>query len=731
MSDRSTAVHPRLEPNGLRPPTAEARPAVRAFSGVEIADPYAWLENPDDPEVIAYLEAENAYREAMLAPTDALQARLYAEMVGRVQQTDRSVPVQIGPWRYAMRTRAELQYPILVRKPAAGGREETLLDLNTMVRTGYISLIDWEPSPDHHWLAYLLNESGGLERTLYVKDLVTGGMLREAIAGVGGDVVWANDNRTLFYLKQDAARRSFQLARHRLSDDPVNDAICYTEMDEVFSLNLSAAKDRSFLFLSSGSMESDEVRFLPADEPEGDWRVFDERRPGILYQLEHLGDDFLMLTNEDAPNFKLQRVPVAAPEPANRRDVVPHDPERMLAGFDVFERGIALYGREDGLSQVYLLPPGSELPQRVAFDEPVYVVRGEWTPDLHSPAVRIRYSSFVTPNAIFDLDLETGERTLLKQDVVPSGHDPARYLTERLWATAPDGERIPISLVRLRDLPPGPRPLLLYGYGAYGINTEPSFRTDILPLVDRGVIFAQAHIRGGQERGRWWYEAGKMLRKKNTFTDFIAAADHLIATGRTSSDQLALLGGSAGGLLIGAVVNARPDLARAAIAAVPFVDVMRVMLDPSLPLTTGEFVEWGNPVDPAYRAYIGSYSPYDNTAARPYPHLLITGGLNDDQVPYWQPAKWTAKLRAVAPGDRVVLLRMHLGAGHGGASGRYDRLRELAHDYAFVLYALGLVDAEADGAGDGVDFSEDRPAALSSGAASGSGKPPVSADNAG
>ncbi|HET7094810.1 MAG TPA: S9 family peptidase, partial [Thermomicrobiales bacterium] len=618
MPERISTAHAGLEPPGVRPPAADARPAVRAVSGVEIADPYAWLENPADPETIAYLKAENAYRDAVMAPTAALQDTLYAEMLGRIQQTDRSVPVKIGPWRYAVRTEEGRQYPILVREPAEGGPEATLLDLNAMLRAGYISLIDWAPSPDHRYLAYLLNETGGLERTLYVKDLVTGETLPEAIPDVGGDVVWANDSRTLFYLKQDAARRSFQLARHRLGDDPAADAVGYTEADEVFSLDLSATNDRSFLLLSSGSKESNEIRFLAANEPDGEWRVFDGRRNGILYHLEHRDDEFLILTNEHAPNFKLQRAPVAAPQPANRRDLVPHDPDRMLAVFDVFERGIVLYGREDGLSQVYLLPAGSETPRRVAFDEAVYVVRGEWTPEFESPAVRIRYSSFVTPNAIFDLDLETGDRTLLKQDVVPSGHDPARYVTERLWATAADGERIPISLIRLRDQPPGPQPLLLYGYGSYGLNTEPSFGANILSLVDRGVAFAQAHIRGGQERGRWWYEAGKMLRKQNTFSDFIAAADYLVETGRTSRDQLALLGGSAGGLLIGAVVNARPDLAQAAIAAVPFVDVIRVMLDPSLPLTTGEFVEWGNPLDPEYRAYIGSYSPYDNTAARPY-----------------------------------------------------------------------------------------------------------------
>jgi oligopeptidase B len=664
-----------------------------------------------------------------MAPTAALQDTLYAEMLGRIQQTDRSVPVKIGPWRYAVRTEEGRQYPMLVREPDGGGPEQTLLDLNAMVRAGYISLIDWAPSPDHRWLAYLLNETGGLERTLYVKDLETGETLEE-IPDVG-DVVWANDSRTLFYLKQDAARRSFQLMRHRLGDDPATDALVYTEADEVFSLHLSPAKDRSFLFLSSGSMETTEVRLLPADEPEGEWRVFDQRRDGVIYDLEHRGDEFLIWTNDDAPNFKLQRAPVAAPEPANRRDLVPHDPDRMLAGFDVFARSVVLFGREDGLSQVYLLPPGSDAPRRVDFDEAVHVVRGEWTPEFDAPAVRIRYSSFVTPITIYDLDLQTGERTLLKQDVIPSGHDPERYITERLWATAADGERIPISLVRLRDQPPGPpQPLLLYGYGSYGINTEPAFRSDILSLVDRGVAFAQAHIRGGQERGRWWYEDGKLLRKKNTFTDFIAAADHLVATGRTSRDQLALIGGSAGGLLIGAVVNARPDLARAAVAAVPFVDVMRVMLDPSLPLTTGEFVEWGNPLDPEYRDYIASYSPYDNTAARPYPHLLITGGLNDDQVPYWQPAKWTAKLRAVAPDGNLVLLRMNLGAGHGGASGRYDRLRETAHDYAFVLFALGLAGAAPVGAMGVVDKG-DQSASPRGAVASGSGKPPVSAVNAG
>jgi oligopeptidase B len=678
-------------PSLAAPPIAEPRPTTRVFGGIRIDDPYAWLERPGDPATIAYLEAENAYREAVMAPTRGLQERLYEEMLGRIEQTDRSVPVELDGWRYATRTEEGKQYPILVRSRAEGDPEQTLLDLNAMERTGYIRLGWWRPSLDGRLLAYLLNESGGIEQTLFVKDLERDEVLPDAIPLVAS-FAWASDGRTLFYVRQDDALRAAELYRHRLGTDPAADPLLYREDDPVFSLWLDATKDRRYLTMGSWSSESSEIRSLPADQPDGDWSLFAPRRPGILYSLEHLGAEFLVLTNEEARDFRLVAAQVT--DPTVRRELVPHRPGRLLEGIDVFARHLVLYGREEGLTQVWIRDHDGGEPRRVEFAEPVHAVRGEWNPAFDAAAVRVAYSSFVTPPTVYDVDLETGERTLRKQDRIPSGHDPDAYVVERLAAPVADGVAVPISLVRRRDAPAGPLPTLLYGYGSYGYSTEPAFDPKRLSLLDRGMAFAIAHVRGGQELGRGWYDDGKLLAKTNTFADFVACADFLVAEGRAARDGLVFAGGSAGGLLMGAVVNLRPDLPRAVVAWVPFVDVLRVMADPSLPLTAGEFVEWGNPADPDFRDAIAAYSPYDHVAAAAYPAMLITGGITDDQVPYWQPAKWTAKLRAANAGDRDVLLRMNMGAGHGGASGRYDLLREVAHDFAFVLRAVGLEYAE-------------------------------------
>ena len=475
--------------------------------------------------------------------------------------------------------------------------------------------------------------------------------------------------------------------------DPAADPVLYHEDDPVFSLTIDISDSKAFLFLTSESFTTSEVRYLRADDPTGVFSRFAPRRPGVIQYLEHHGDEFLVLSNEEALNFKLEAVPVADPTAA-RRDVIRHRQDALLEWVDVFAGYLLVSGRENGMSRLWVHDRARGESRAVEFAEPVHCAKPGDNREFHSSHATITYTSFAAPMTHYALDLASGERTLLKQEEVVGGHDPSRYVSARVFAAAPDGERVPISLIYRRDAPPGPRPLLLRGYGAYGYCCDPVFARTELSLIDRGVTCAIAHIRGGQELGRAWYEDGKLLRKKNTFTDFIACAEHLIAAGYTTADQMAAQGGSAGGILIGVLANERPDLFRALVAEVPFVDVLRSMLDPSLPLTTAEFVEWGDPRDPVYLDYIRSYSPYDNVAAQSCPRLFITAGLEDDQVPYWQPAKWTAKLRANCGADAPMLLRTNLGAGHRGDSGFYDAQRETAITYAFILSALGLAETE-------------------------------------
>jgi oligopeptidase B len=671
-------------------PVARRSPQRRVFSGITIDDPYAWLENPSDPEVIAHLESENAYTNAVMAPTAALRELLYQEIVGRVQRTDSKVPFRMGRYFYYIRTEEGRDYDILCRKRGSlDAPEEVLLDLNE-IAGDYLVLRHHAPSLDHRYLAYALNETGGLEYTLYIKDLERGEVLPERLPNDGHSFAWAADNRTLFYARQDAALRSFELWRHTLGTDLSADRMLYREDDPIFSIDVSPSDSQEYIFISSASEETSEVRYLRADDPTGDLILFAPRREGILYSLEHAGEDFLLLHNEDAVNFTLCAVPVADPRWENQRELIPHRDNALLQDVSVFAGYLLLAGREDGTTRLWVHDLENGQTRALAFDEPIHSVWPGDNREYQTTKAVIRYTSFVTPPTFYEIDLATGERTLLKQEEVVGGHNPDDYVSERLFATAPDGTRVPISLVRRRDAPAGPRPLLLRGYGSYGYSYDPRFARNELSLIDRGITLAIAHIRGGQELGRRWYEDGKLLHKKNTFSDFIACAEHLVQSGYTTPDQLVAQGGSAGGLLMGAVVNERPDLFHSIVAEVPFVDVLRVMLDPSLPLTTGEFVEWGDPRDPAYFAYMASYSPYDNVTAQAYPNLYLTAGIEDDQVPYWQPVKWTAKLRATKIDDHLLLLRTNMDAGHRGASAFYDAQREIALTYAFMLLSLGM-----------------------------------------
>jgi oligopeptidase B len=679
-----------VEQLDLVAPVARRSPQSRVFGGVAIEDPYAWLEDPNDPEVTAHLEAENAYTNAVMAPTEALRETLYQEIVGRVQRTDTKVPFHMGEYFYYIRTEEGRDYDILCRKRGSlDAPEEILLDLNE-IAGDYLTLGRYAPSHAHRYFAYALNETGGLEYTLYIKDLESGELLPERLPNDGHSFAWAADNRTLFYARQDAALRSFELWRHEIGTDLSSDQLLYREDDAIFSIHVSPSDSKEYIFLISGSAETSEVHYLRADDPDGELTLFAPRREGILYSLEHAGDDFLVLSNEDAVNFKLAVVPIADARWENQRELIPHRDNALLQGVDVFAGYLLLSGREDGTTRLWVYDLESGETRSLAFDEPIHAVWPGDNREYQTSKAVIYYTSFVTPPTFYEIDLATGERALLKQEEVVGGHNPDDYVSERLFATAPDGVQVPISLVRRRDAPPGPQPLLLRGYGSYGYSYDPRFARNELSLLDRGVTLAIAHIRGGQELGRSWYEDGKLLHKKNTFSDFIACAEHLVKRGYTKPGQLVAQGGSAGGLLMGAVANACPDLFHAIVAQVPFVDVLRVMLDPSLPLTTGEFVEWGDPRDPEYCDYIASYSPYDNVTTQAYPHLYLTAGIEDDQVPYWQPAKWAAKLRATKSGDNLLLLRTNLGAGHMGASGFYDAQREIAFAYAFILRSLGM-----------------------------------------
>ncbi|MEM7768882.1 MAG: S9 family peptidase [Cyanobacteria bacterium P01_A01_bin.37] len=684
------------------PPKASQQKQILEIHGDQRVDPYYWLRDRDDPNVIDYLKSENAYTEAQMTHTEALQKQLYDEMLERIQETDLSVPYWHGGYWYYSRTEEGKAYGIYCRKHGSlDADEEVLLDSNQLAEGHeFFSLGDSEISPNHELLAYSTDINGSEKYMLVLKNLTTGKHFEEQIDDVGG-VVWANDNATLFYIRIDSTNRPFQLWRHQLGTDPNNDTLLYEETDDAFYLDISRSRSNAYLFLSAESKITSEEWFLDANQPLREFQLIQPRTHGIEYNVTHHPVDdsnpstnrFYIVTNEDAMNFKLMVTDVADPSKENWREVIPHREDVMLNGVSAFANHLVIFERERGLPSIRVQDLATETITSLDFPEPAYAVSSGFMPEFDTQTLRFTYTSFTTPSSVFDYDMNTHQRELKKETPVLGGYDRTQYTSERLTAIAPDGTRVPISLVyRNGTERNGKNPLFLVGYGSYGFPYPVSFSSTRLSLLDRGVVCAIAHVRGGGELGRTWYEEGKFLNKTNTFTDFIACAEHLIAEQWTSPKHLGIFGGSAGGLLMGAVLNMRPDLFQAAIAAVPFVDVVTTILDPTLPLSVMEWDEWGNPNEKEYYDYMKSYAPYDNVTAQDYPNILVTGGLNDPRVSYWEPAKWTAKLRTMKTDTNQLFLKTNLDAGHGGASGRYGRLKETAFEYAFILDCLGVTE---------------------------------------
>lgn len=675
-----------------KPPMAKKLTHVEAVHGDKLVDEYFWLRDRKNPEVKAYLETENAYADAFMKPTEALQSKLYEEMLGRIKETDLSVPYRQGGHFYYSRTEKGKQYPIYCRrKGSLEASEQVLLDVNELARgERFMAVADLEVSDDGNLLAYTSDNVGFREYRLHVKDLSTGKGFPETVEKVSS-VAWAADNKTLFYTVDDRAKRPYRLYRHALGSDPKNDTLVYEEKDEMFRVDIHRSRSRKVLFLVSGSHTADEWRFLPADKPAGAFSLISPREKEHEYAVDHRGDLFYIRTNKGCRNFRVVTAPVASPGPDGWKELLPCRPAVMVSGLDLFANHAVVIEREDGLPRIRVIELATNGEHRVDFPEPVYAVGPQNNAEFETRLLRFGYQSFTTPPSVYDYNMATKERKLLKRTEVLGGYDPDRYQSERRYATAADGARVPMSLVYKKGfVPDGKAPLWLNGYGSYGSPSFATFNSNRFSLLDRGFVFAIAHIRGGGEMGKPWHDQGKMMSKKNTFTDFIAVAEQLIADRYTSKDRLVIEGGSAGGLLMGAVTNMRPDLFKIVVSRVPFVDVINTMLDETLPLTVGEFEEWGNPRKKEEYDYIKSYSPYDNLAAKPYPTILVKTSFDDSQVMYWEPAKYVAKLRTLKTDGNPLLFKINMAGGHGGSSGRYDRLKELAFDYAFVFTQLGI-----------------------------------------
>ena len=668
------------------PPVARRLPHFTKIHGDRLVDNYYWLRKKDSPAVLAYLKAEDAYTDAFMKPAQPLQEALYKEMLGHIQETDSSVPYRDGDWLCYHRTEEGEQYPIYCRKQGTtNSAEEITLDMNAMAKgKAFLAVGVYEVSDDGKLLAFSTDETGFRKYTLYVKDLQTGSLLPEKIPHVE-NAVWAADNKTLFYVTEDDAKRPYRLWRHELRAK--NDTLLYEETDALFALGIGRSRSKAYIFAESASKTSTEVRYLRANQPTDTFQVIAPRAKDHEYDVDHSGNLFYIRTNDKGRNFRLVTAPVGDPRRDNWTELVPHRDDVMLDGVELFADHYVLQERENGLPQLRVVQISTHRSQRIEFPDPAYSVAPQDNSEFNTNVFRYGFESLRTPHSVFDYDMAAGQSTLLKQQPVPN-YEPGNYQAERLWATASDGTRIPISLVYRK----GPkRALLLDGYGAYGIPNDVWFSSNRISLLDRGVAFAIAHVRGGGEFGKKWHDAGRMMNKRNTFTDFIACTEFLCREGYTSRDHLSITGASAGGLTMGAVLNMRPDLCHAALVEVPFVDVIDTMLDESLPLTVGEFEEWGNPKLKEQYDYMKSYSPYDNIAPTNYPAMLVKSSLNDSQVMYWEPAKYVAKLRATKTDHNPLALRVDLQpAGHSGKSGRYDALHELAFDYAFLLAQWGI-----------------------------------------
>ncbi len=673
-----------------RPPVAERQPRIHSIHGERLVDDYFWLREKSNSAVADYLRAENAYADALLAPTKPLQEALYREMLGRIKETDLTVPYREGDYFYYSRTEQGKQYPIHCRKHGSlDSAEQITLDLNELARAQtFMALGAYTVTDAGDLLAYSTDSTGFREYTLRVKDLTTGELLPDRIERVGS-VVWAADGRTLFYTTEDHAKRPYRLYRHVLGSG--RDELVYEEKDERFRVYAWRTRSRAFVLLYSGSQTTSELRFLPAGTPAGEWKLVTPRQQDVEYEVDHHGDRFYIRVNDTGRNFRLVSAPVSDPSKPNWKEIIPHRPDVMLEGTDFFQNHYVLSERRKGLPQLWVTDLRTGKSHYVMFPEPVYEAATSFNREWHTNAVRYTYQSLITPSSVLDYNMDNRTSTLLKETEVLGGYDRTRYASERQYATAKDGTRIPLSLVYRKDTRrDGSAALLLNGYGSYGYPYPVTFSSNRLSLLDRGVVIAIAHIRGGGEMGKFWHDQGRMMQKMNTFTDFIAVAEFLIDRRFTAKDRLVIEGGSAGGLLMGVVTNLRPDLFQAVVSHVPFVDVINTMLDDSLPLTIGEFEEWGNPDKKAEYAYLRQYSPYDNLASGAYPAMLVKTSFNDSQVMYWEPAKYVARLRALKTDKNPLILVTNMGAGHGGASGRYDRLREIALDYAFMLQQVGL-----------------------------------------
>ncbi|MCA0176012.1 MAG: S9 family peptidase [Proteobacteria bacterium] len=695
----------------LPPPMAARHPRDVTVHGDTRIDDYFWLRERDNPEVTAYLKAEAAYTAQWFAPRQGLTDTLYQEMVGRVEPADEAPPMREGRWWYSSRTLDGAQYPQLIRRAAMGparALDETapvqvMLDLNELAKgRKFLALGTRSVSPDGTLLAYSIDETGARDFTLHLRRLATGQDLPLTVPKTM-DLVWAADSRHFFYLTaDDTTRRTHRLWRQR-ADAAQPPQLVYEETDPLFNLMLGKTADGRYLLLTSMAKNTTEVRLLAANRPQGAWRPVLPRQAGQEYSVEHRQGQLYLRLNDTGPNFRLVRLPLPRALPvrpaqlARAQQLLAQRPDALLEAITMFRTHYVAQWRGGGSVRLVIHAVQGGGARDMAFDAPTYVAQARgWSLDLNreydSPFVRLSYDALATPNRIYDADLATGRLTLRKEQPVKGGYDASRYASERIWATAADGTRVPISLIYAKaQRRSGPQPLLLYGYGSYGISSDPRFSSERLSLLDRGVIFAIAHIRGGSEMGRPWYLGGKLSQKMNTFTDFIASAEALIGAGYTTPQQLIIRGGSAGGLLMGAVVNLRPELFKAVVAEVPFVDVINTMLDETIPLTTEEFIEWGNPKQPAEYAWMRAYSPYDNLKPGPYPAMLLRTGFNDSQVPYWEPAKYTARLRTLKTNDTPLLFDINMDVGHGGASGRFDALRERARVDAFMLAQWGLV----------------------------------------
>jgi oligopeptidase B len=679
------------------PPRAERRPAEVERHGQTVVDDYAWLRDDarEDADVLAHLRAENHYTESVLGHLDGLRSELFDEITARIKQTDESAPTPKDGWFYYRRTVEGQQYGIHCRKRGSlHAAEQVVVDENRLADGhAFFSLGGLSISPDHRIAAYATDVDGSEVFTLRFRDLGTGRDLDDVVEAVSYSLAWCNDSRTLLYTRMDAAHRPYQVWRHVLGTEPAEDVLVLQEDDERFFVGCGRTRSRRFIVIEAASKVTSEAHLLDADDPTAAPRLVAARRQGVEYDVDHRGDQLLIVTNAGgAEDFKLVTAPVDTPDREHWIDLVPHRVGVRLEGVDPFASHIALYERTDALTRIRVLFPETGDEHVIDQAEEVYAAGPGPNAEWDTTTLRYGYTSMVTPRTLYDYDVRTRERTLVKQQEVLGGFDPADYVTLREWATADDGTRVPISIVHRRGVErDGTNLTLLYAYGSYEHSVDPGFSSLRLSLLDRGFVFAIAHPRGGGELGRRWYESGKYRCKRNTFTDVIACAEHLIAAGYTTSDRLALRGGSAGGLMVGAVVNARPELFAAAVAEVPFVDVVSTMWDETLPLTVIEYEEWGDPKSPDYYDYIRSYSPYDNVTAQDYPPMLVTGGLNDPRVGYWEPAKWVARLRERKTDDHPILLKMELGAGHLGPSGRYDVWKDEALVIAYLIDRVGGV----------------------------------------